>query len=145
MAAKIKTEQELVKLFDAISTIEFIATCMAKTALSCHLSRERFAELAFDTTLASNAHHFITVRLTSKFKFEDNPGPCNWTFEFSFLTDVVKADGTIRVYRSVGPDFPPANNLTAGGFVEGRCKFSQEKLDALVRELAGDSPLGAGM
>ena len=136
MAAKIKTEQELVKLFDAISTVEFIATCMAKKALSCHLSREKFAELAFDTTLTSNAHHFVTVRLTTKFKFEGTPGPCNWTFEFSFLTNVVKADGTIRVYRSVGPDFPPAVNLMKGGFVEGRCQFSQEKLDMLVRELA---------
>lgn len=145
MAAKIKTEPELTKLFHSISVIELIATCMAKKALSYHLPREKFAELAFDTTLTSNAHHFVTVHLTSKFKFEDNPGPCNWTFEFSFLTNVVKADGTIRVYRSVGPDFPPAVNLTNGGFVEGRCEFSQQKLDALVRELAGDSPLGAGM
>ena len=136
MAAKIKTEQELVKLFDYISTVEFIVACMAKKALSYHLSREKFAELAFDTTLTSNAHHFVTVRLTTKFKFEDTPGPCNWTFEFSFLTNVATADGTIRVYRSVGPDFPPAANLMKGGFVEGRCEFSQEKLDALVRELA---------
>lgn len=136
MTAKIKTESELAKLFHSIDTIELIATRMAKKALSCHLPREKFAELAFDTTLTSNAHHFITVCLASKFRFEDNPGPCNWTFEFSFLTNVVKADGTIRVYRSVGPGFPPANNLATGGFVEGRCQFSQEKLDALVSELA---------
>ena len=136
MAAIIKTEPELTKLFHSISAIERIATGMAKKALSFHLTREKFAELAFDTTLTSNAHHFITVRLTTKFKFEDNPGPCNWTFEFSFLTNIIKADGTIHVYRSVGPDFPPAVNLMKGGFVEGRCEFSQKKLDALVRELA---------
>lgn len=136
MAAKIKTEPELAKLFHSISTIEFIATSMAKKALTPYLSSERYAELEFDATLTSNAHHFITVRLTTKFKFEADLGPCNWTFEFSFLTNVVKADGTIRVYRSVGPDFPPAVNLMKGGFVEGRCQFSQEKLDALVRELA---------
>ena len=145
MAAKIKTEPELTKLFHSISVIELIATCMAKKALSYHLTREKFAELAFDTTLTSNAHHFITVRLTSKFKFEDNPGPCNWTFEFSFLTNIPTADGTIRVYRSVGPDFPPANNLSNGGYVEGRCPFAQAKLDALVRELAGNTPLASGM
>lgn len=136
MAAKIKTEPELARLFDSIRTIEFIVTSMAKKALSYHLPAEKFAELAFDTMLTSNVHHFITVRLTTKFKFEDGPGPCNWTFEFSFLTSMVQADGTVHVYRSVGPDFPPAANLMKGGFVEGRCQFSQEKLDALVRELA---------
>ena len=126
MATKSTMRKTLAKAFDSIDEVE--GTCV-----SMILPEELRSTLEFDTELHSNRSRFITVSVSTKYP---GYGPVNWFFEFSFLTNITEADGTVHVKCAANSDFPPAYTYKPDGYMEGRCKFSQQKLGALVRHIA---------